>query len=281
MEVTEERFRALARSSPWRWSGLQFVRTRRPERDRFGTDVRAWVRRPDALRVEDLDGHLVQIELGSAPRTVALLTPGGGRELPLRRPSSVAPMFGSDGLVRERPSDWDVDYDDPMFQDYAWVAMLDPVELADGDDGHPGTMLEGLRTVEHHGRVAWEAIVRPTSVYAPRCSCCALLMSEVSERRLAEEGGRTQEPSFEVADAHLVRLDLSTGVCVHIQQLGAIVPAGRTTCASKGSTSRCPTPCSPSLNRTDATAPWPPGTTPVRATRRAVAARDAGRSRPR
>jgi hypothetical protein len=219
MEVTEERFWALARSSPWRWSSLRFVRTRRG-RDGFGADVRAWLRRPDALRVEDLEGHLLQRELGAAPWTVGLLTPDGGRELPLRPPSSVTPVFGSDGLVRERPSDWDVDFDDPLFQDDAWVAMLDPVELADGDDGRPGTTLEGLRTVEHHGREAWEAIVRPTSSYAPRCSCCALLLSEVSERRLAEEGGPAQETSFEFADAHLVRLDLGTGVCVHVEQLG-------------------------------------------------------------
>jgi hypothetical protein len=132
----------------------------------------------------------------------------------------VAPVFGADGLVRRRPSDWDVDYDDPMFQDYAWVAMLDPVELADGDDGRPGTTLGGLRPVEHHGREAWEAIVRPTSAYAPRCSCCALLLSEVSERRLAGEEGPTQEHSVEFADAHLVRLDVGTGVCVHVEQLG-------------------------------------------------------------
>jgi hypothetical protein len=230
MEVTEERFWALARSSPWRWSSLQFVRTRRPGRDRFGDDVRAWLRRPDGLRVEDLDGQLLKTELGSAPGTVALLTPDGGRELPLRPPSAVTPVFGGDGLVRERPSDWDLDSDDPMFQDYAWVAMLDPVELADGDDGRPGTTLEGLRTVVHHGREAWEAIVRPTSSYAPRCSCCALLLSELSERRLAEEGGptvRAQEPSFQFADAHLVRLDLGTGVCVRVEQLGGD-RAGRT-----------------------------------------------------
>jgi hypothetical protein len=209
MDVTEDRFRALARSSPWRRSSLRFVRTRRPERDRSGDDVRACLRRPDCLRVEDLDGQLLETELGAAPRTVALLTPDGGRELRLRPPSSVTPVSGADGLVRERPSDRDVDYDDPMFQDYAWVAVLDPVELADGDDGGPGTVLEGLRAVEHHGREAWEAIVRPTSAYAPRCSCCALLSSEVTERRLSEEGGPTfrgQEPSFEFADAHLVRL---------------------------------------------------------------------------
>jgi hypothetical protein len=71
--------------------------------------------------------------------------------------------------------------------------------------------------------VAWEAIVRPTSAYAPRCSCCELLLSEESERRLAEEGGptvRAREPGFTFADAHLVRLDLETGVCVHVEQLG-------------------------------------------------------------
>jgi hypothetical protein len=223
MELTEERFRALARSSPWRWSSLRFVRTRRPGRDQFGADVRAWLRRPDALRVEDLEGHPLLTEMGSDPRTVGLLSPDGGREVPLRPPSSVAPVFGADGLVRERPSDWDLDYDGPMFQDYTWVAMLDPVELADGDDGRPGTKLEGLRRVEHHGREAWEAIVRPSSSYAPRCSCCALLLSEVSERRLADEGGptvRAEEPSFGFADAHLVRLDLGTGVCVYVEQLG-------------------------------------------------------------
>jgi hypothetical protein len=60
MELTEERFRALARSSPWRWCSLQFVRTRRPERDRLAADVRAWLRRPGGLRVEDLDGRLLQ-----------------------------------------------------------------------------------------------------------------------------------------------------------------------------------------------------------------------------
>lgn len=135
----------------------------------------------------------------------------------------MTPVIASDGLVRERPSDWDVDYDDPMFQTYAWVAVLDPVELADGEDGRPGTTLDGLRTAEHHGRVAWEAIVRPSSAYAPRCSCCALLPSEEGDRRLAEEGGptvRAQEPGVVFADAHLVRLDLDTGVCVHVRQLG-------------------------------------------------------------
>jgi len=226
MEVTEERFRALARSSPWRWSTLRFVHRRQPERGRFDGGVRAWLQRPDRLRVEDLDGGLIQVVREEHPRSVGVLTAGRRRrshEETLLLPSEVTPEIGSDGLVRARPSDWEVDYDDPMFQSYTWVALLDPVELADGDDDGPATTFEGLRAVEHHGREAWEATVRPISSYAPRCSCCALLLSEQSEQRLEEEGGptvRAREPDFVFADAHLVRLDVQTGVCVYVQQLG-------------------------------------------------------------
>lgn len=45
---------ALARSSPWRWTTLRFtvVWPRDPWRT---TPVRAWLRRPDRLRVETVD----------------------------------------------------------------------------------------------------------------------------------------------------------------------------------------------------------------------------------
>lgn len=226
MEVTAERFRALARSSPWRWSTLRFVSWRRPDGGRFDDGVRAWLQRPDRLRVEDLDGDLIQVVREEHPRSVGVLTLGRSKRT-LRRtlllPSEVTPEIGTDGLVRARPSDWEVDYDDPMFQSYTWVALLDPVELADGDDDGPATTLEDLRTVVHHGREAWEATVRATSSYTPRCSCCALLLSEESERRLTDEGGptlRSREPDFVFSDAHRVRFDVQTGVCVHVEQLG-------------------------------------------------------------
>jgi hypothetical protein len=203
MEVIEERFWALARSSPWRWSSLQFVRTRRG-RDQFGDDVRAWLRRPGALRVEDLDGHLLQIEMGSAPRTVGLLTSDGGRELPLRPPSSVTPVFGADGLVRERPSEWDVDFDDPLFQDYAWVAMLDPVELADGEDGRPGTTLEGLRTVELRGPAGGRCDRWPSTSPIPRvatacqrCTSAARAPADVREELWRSQHVRDVLPRLE------------------------------------------------------------------------------------
>jgi hypothetical protein len=52
-------FAALARSSPWRWSTLRFTDGRIRAEARDG--VRAWLRRPEALRVETLGGALAQI----------------------------------------------------------------------------------------------------------------------------------------------------------------------------------------------------------------------------
>lgn len=221
MEVTEERFRALARSSPWRWSTLRFTLVRRPSHTPgFETGLRAWVRRPDAVRVEDLHGNLVQV-VHEEPRTVGLLTPEGGSTMPLQDPRSSPPPLDDDGFVVERP--WMLDYDGPMFQDYHWVAMLDPVELGDGHDGGPGTRLRDLEEVDHHGRAAWQASLEPTDDYEPRCSCCPLLPSAASDGREAEAGGSALaalDPGFRYADSHLVRIDVQTGVCVYAEQQG-------------------------------------------------------------
>jgi hypothetical protein len=73
----------------------------------------------------------------------------------------------ADGLVRRRPDRWDLDTDTAMIGNYYDVAMLDPLELADGHDGGPGTTIEDLRVVDHHGREAWEAILRPTARLRP------------------------------------------------------------------------------------------------------------------
>ena len=52
---TIERFRALARSSPWRWTSVQFVLL-----DVDGTErLRAWTGRPDLLRVETPEGRTI------------------------------------------------------------------------------------------------------------------------------------------------------------------------------------------------------------------------------
>ena len=174
-----ESFAALARSSPVRWSTLRFTERRRLRGE--VREVRARLRRPDLLRVETLDGALLQVV----------------RESPQRRP---------DGLA----------HDAPMFQDYFWVAMLDPVELS------AGVVVDTVAEVVHAGRPAWEAVVRTTPAYEPRCGCCSLLRSlEVDVR---EYGPRSEHVLDEYPEAHRVRVDAGTGVCVLTEQLGGPTP---------------------------------------------------------
>ena len=166
-------------------------------------------------------------------RSTAILTSDGrgatAETLTPQDPRASAPELDPDGLVARRPSMWgNVDYDDPMFQSYHWVAMLDPAELADGFDegrqqqGGPVTM-EQLREVDHYGRRAWEAVLRPTDGYDPRCSCCPLLHSLQSDRLDGEASGSGlcgHGSDFQYADAHRVRLDVGTGVCVLTEEIG-------------------------------------------------------------
>lgn len=103
--------------------------------------------------------------------------------------------------------------------------MLDPWELADpgGADDPPAATVDELAEVTHHGHRAWQALLRPTEHYAPRCSCCALLPSPQSDARQARAGGPLPHwaaPGFSYADAHRVRLDVGTGMCVFREQVG-------------------------------------------------------------
>jgi hypothetical protein len=107
--------------------------------------------------------------------------------------------------------------------------MLDPVELADGQDfetgdlARPALTVEDVAEVEHFGRPAWEAVVRPSDVYEPRCSCCPLLRT----RRIAlfEYAGtdRVGAPA-DFPEAFRVRLDVGTGVCVRTEEIGGSAP---------------------------------------------------------
>jgi hypothetical protein len=219
-------FAALARSSPWRWSTLRFTERR------VGTDardpLRAWLRRPDALRVETTDGELLQI-VQERREEVGVLTTRGGRtrSLPWPTDSGVpAPDVRPDGLVAGRPSTWALSYDAPMYQDYFWVAMLDPVELA-GQQGPepagPALTVDGVTEVEHAGRPAWEAVVRPTVAYEPRCGCCPLLRTrDVDVREWAESDVGGVLDAY--PEAFRVRLDVGTGVCVLTEQIGGLTP---------------------------------------------------------
>ncbi|SFE66484.1 hypothetical protein [Blastococcus tunisiensis] len=201
-------FAALARSSPWRWSTLRFtVRWTGPHPPSRGP-VRAWLRRPDVLRVESAEGGLLQVV-----RERGAVWP---RPRPRLRP---------DGLVEDRRESWDHSLDDPMFQNYHWVAMLDPAELADGRDQDTGALVPALDVddvgeVGHGGRPAWEAVVRARPGYEPRCGCCSLLRTpEVDAAESLPQGLLDAYP-----EAYRVRLDRQTGVCVLLEAIGAPVP---------------------------------------------------------
>lgn len=190
MDPTPERFRRLARSAPYRWWSLLLEGTWGPS---VGP-LRIRVEQPDLLRAEHLDGAVLfdgrQGSLGSSPA-----------------PAPV-PELDMDGLVTTARRPWSDGPELPMWQDYRFVAVLDPYELSDGVD-----VLE-LAAVEHYGRPAWEVLLRPTDGYEPRCACCPLMRTRATD--LAEG----LDPLPEYARAHRVRLDVTTGVCVSAREVG-------------------------------------------------------------
>ena len=189
-------FAALARSSPWRWSTLRFTVRWPGDRRKTGA-LRARLRRPDVLRVEGLDGGLVQI---------VREPPDVRRAVPVLRP---------DGLVASRPAPWASGTDAPMHQDYHWVAMLDPAELA-------GVDAASVTEVSHHGRSAWEAVVSDAPSYEPRCGCCPLLHTRRID--LLEYAGSPARVPPACAAAFRVRLDVGTGVCVLTEEIDGPTP---------------------------------------------------------
>ncbi|NLE79238.1 MAG: hypothetical protein GX610_06570 [Rhodococcus sp.] len=197
MEPTPARFRALARSSPWRWNTVTF-----DWHDPHVTDPsRAWIRRPAALRVERPLGRCITTSTVDRPFDGMMRAKPGGPLLPVEGvwPTDARPPFDADGFVASRPDSFDVDYDQPFHQNYHWVAMLDPVEFADD-----GVDLSDVRPVSHHGRAAWEARVTPNGSYDPRCPCCSLLPGDDSSTQFAPA---------------VIRLDVTTGICVHIERI--------------------------------------------------------------
>jgi hypothetical protein len=183
--------------------------------------------------VETLDGRVRQAghDAGPSAMSVSLASDGGApRTEPVtwEYAGGVAVDLDADGFVASRPTSLLLNFDDPMYTNYHWVAMLDPVEVADGvrrDDGSaaPPVDIDELREVEHGGRPAWEAVVRTTSAYDPRCGCCPLLFGRDSEDVELAAGGpalRDREPDLVYADRHRVRLDLGTGVCVLTEEIG-------------------------------------------------------------
>ncbi len=201
---TVARFRALARSSPWRWSTLEFEWT-----DSRASLRHAWIRRPGNVRVE-ADDHKPSITTSTRPFNGMRQKLGSGplEPIPGVWAAETTPTLDDDGFVAGPRSLPGVDYDAPMYADYQWVAMLDPIEYADawGEDDAPPVQLRSIHVVRHHDRDAWEAVAYPTEHYEPRCGCCALLTGEF------DNDAQHWVPECEST----VRLDVQTGVCVFV-----------------------------------------------------------------
>lgn len=203
-----DRFRRLARSSPWLWQSIEFRWQIEPDGVQH-----AWIRRPGNLRVEDGAGNLLEASTADRPYAGAMYASDGNwTPMPGLWPSEIRPAYAEDGLVESIPDRIDVDFDKPFYENYRWVAMLNPVELADRvhDHDEPGAVpveLRDVTRVEHHGRPALQAIAQPTPAYDPRCDCCPLLAGEFDY----------ETDSWAPGPPSLVRIDEQTGVCVTVE----------------------------------------------------------------
>lgn len=202
MEPTPERFRRLARSAVYRWRALTLEGTWGPRDE----PLRVHVEQPDVLRVEQLDGAVLADGRHGSIGAGAVLTADGSHH-PYQA-AAPTPELDDDGLVISERQPWNDGPEVPMWQDYRFVAVLDPYELSDGVD------VVAVREIEHAGRAAWEAVLRPTPEYEPRCSCCPLMRTQHTDRM----EGLPLLPAY--AGAYLVRLDVGTGVCVRTRELG-------------------------------------------------------------
>ncbi|MFH5880383.1 hypothetical protein [Arthrobacter sp. NA-172] len=190
-------FRNLCRSSPWKWTSLRFE-----YQDRRGNTpdtVRAWLRRPGALRLETPDGMLLHSTTGINDSRDGLYL-GSKRKSWLLPAHLVTPVYDSQRLVRRRP---EAAYGEPSFGNGRLAAALDPVEIA-GNAPVPIEFPESnrvalgpIREVDHEGRPALETIATPGHSYVASDSATPLCFP-----------GRT-----------LLRVDSGTGVCVSSQSL--------------------------------------------------------------
>lgn len=190
-------FRNLCRSSPWKWQTLRFEYLDLP--GTADSMVRAWLRRPGALRLEDNAGHLLQNTTGINDSRDGLYV-SATRKSWLLPANLVTPVYDDAGLVRRRP---EAAYGEPCFGNGRFAAALDPVELAGNapvpiefPSSNPVELGE-IRRVQHEGRPTLETIIVRNATYRPVDPAFPLCYP-----------GRT-----------MIRIDVGTGVCVSSESL--------------------------------------------------------------
>jgi len=161
--------------------------------------VRAWLRRPGALRLESPERLVLHSTTGiNDSRDVFYVS--ATRKSWLLTPHLVTPVYDDAGLVRRRP---EAAYGEPGFGNGRFSAALDPVELAGNAPvpiEFPGSNALDIREVrysDHEGRTVLEAVVVPNAAYRPVDPAAPLCLP-----------GRS-----------LLRVDVGTGVCVSSQSL--------------------------------------------------------------
>lgn len=206
--------RALAAGSPWRFTTVHFTHRRQGHGGATaeGGPVEAWLDRSrHRLVVRTAEG--IEVATG-APYGGA-----GSRADTEPSPPGAQVVLRPDGLVAQRPEDWHLDHGDPMWQDYRWTAMLDPVELDQGVE------ISDVTATVLRGRATWAATCRPlvgigedwVGGYVPRCGCCPLLDGPAA--RIHEYGPEDPTLTDDLATVYRVHLDVGTGIVVDLTPL--------------------------------------------------------------
>lgn len=205
MEITDGRWRALARSSPWRWRSVHLTWHHALDDE----DAVAWLRDRTDLRVE----HAGRVDVAHHEQP-AMMPPR-----PLPRAHEIAPVLDADGDWSRDPATGHEVRGDPP------VLLPDPYERLGWPTVRPvpGTVLADLRETERRGRRTWWAQVTPTWAYDPRCSCCPLLRGEVTEW-LESSGEGPASPFTDHPQGYEVALDVETGICVAARPIGPASP---------------------------------------------------------
>ena len=221
---TPQQWRALARSSPWLWRRAHFLLRRDADEQ-----VEAWLDRRVGLRTEH-GGVVVTSDFERRSSAWFGWDENG-------RPASgttvepvaweVAVERDDDGLLRHRPDDYP-QAEDLLWRDYRFVAMLDPVELADPDQSAsgPATLIEQVTMTVRRDRETWWAELSEADGYDPRCTCCALLDGARAARLQADEGGHVAASTQPLPSRWRVGLDRATGIVVSLTPLDGVSLAG-------------------------------------------------------